>query len=210
MAGFEIPNSVRTYVTDRKVREAVDALADVLQGDNPPEMSFEDARHYNQALLMAAQVRADHNDLLFWLWEQTFGPSADKVAKQFVLDFESDRCTPESMWDEGIVWQTISREGCYAPDLVQAFELYACVEDREVYLLVARWDGAEGEHGDFSFDPADIGDATTWQSFRDDEGHIVAQTASVSLDDISSNPDECVRGIRAAADQMVAYLMTKL
>ena len=56
---FPIPQSLKEYYGDRAVRSAVDALAEKLKGIDMPEVGWEEGRNYNQALLMAAQVRAD-------------------------------------------------------------------------------------------------------------------------------------------------------
>lgn len=207
MAGFEIRDSVRTYFNDKRLRQAVDALSEVLQGDSPPEMGWHEARNFNQAILMAAQARADYNEMLFDLWERTFGQALMRVAGRFEVDFEPDSCTPDSIWNEGIVWQSMSRDGLQDPGLIQAFEMYACLEEEGAHLLVAKWDGTQDDHGNIDFDPATIAEATTWTSFEDDRGDVVARTPLISLKDFMADPDHHIADMRAAAEDMVTHLV---
>ena len=51
---FPIPASLTNHFGNPAVRRAVDALVDALDGNNMPESSWDEARSYNQALLMAA------------------------------------------------------------------------------------------------------------------------------------------------------------
>lgn len=206
MAEFEIRDSLRTYFSDNAIKEAVNALAEVLQGDNPPSMTWDEAKNYNQALLMAAQVRTDHNEMLFALWVRTFGHALAGTQGQFQVEFEPDYCTPESIWDGGFVWQTMSRSGLQQQNLTQAFEMYVGHQDHLIYLFVAKWDGKLGGYDDFSFDPAAIGSGTKWTPFEDDEEDVVARTEPVLLGDFLNSPEKHIPEMRAAADEMVAYL----
>ena len=79
---FHIPQSLKEYYGDVAVRRAVDALSANLNGTNMPEVQWEEAQNYNQALLMAAQVRADLLDLLFRVWDESFGQAEpDRLGK---------------------------------------------------------------------------------------------------------------------------------
>ncbi|WP_405405052.1 hypothetical protein [Paracoccus sp. Ld10] len=206
MAGFEIRDSIRAYFTNKPVRKALDSLSETLQGDSLPEMKWHEARNFNQAILMAAQARADHNEMLFEIWERTFGRALEQAAGEFEVDLEHDICTPDYMWNEGIVWQSMSRHGLLQPGLVQAFELYVCAGLEGVYLLVAKWDGSQEAHGSFDFDPADIGDGSAWASMEDDDGDVVGQTPLVSLTDFMADPDQHIASMRDAAEDIVSYL----
>lgn len=81
---FRIPESLREYYGDVAVRRAVDALIEKLDGAKMPEVGWQEARNYNQALLMAAQVRADLVDLLFGVWEESFGQAKpDRLGEDY-------------------------------------------------------------------------------------------------------------------------------
>ena len=58
MTKIEISESLRAYFDNKAVRRAVDELVDQLDGTDMPNCDWEEAKNYNQALLMAAQVRA--------------------------------------------------------------------------------------------------------------------------------------------------------
>lgn len=206
MAGFEIRDSIKAYFTNKPLKEALGSLSETLQGNKLPEMKWHEARNFNQALLMAAQARADYNEMLFEIWERTFGEALERLEGDCEVDFEHDTCTPDYMWNEGIVWQSMSRHGLWQPALIQAFELYVCLGLEGAYLLVAKWDGAQEGHGDFDFDPADIGDGSSWASIEDDSGDVVGQTPIVSLKDFMADPDQHIANMRDAADEMVTFL----
>lgn len=207
MAGFEIRDSIKAYFTNKPLKEALGSLAETLQGNKLPEMKWHEARNFNQALLMAAQARADYNEMLFEIWERTFGEALERLAGDCEVDFEHDTCTPDYMWNEGIVWRSMSRHGLWRPGLIQAFELYVCAGLEGVYLLVARWDGTQDDHGNIDFDPATIAEATTWTSFEDDRGDVVARTPLISLKDFMADPDHHIADMRAAAEDMVTHLV---
>lgn len=80
---FPIPRSLKKYYEERAVFKAVNELVGVLDGSKAPELIRKEAKDYNQALLMAAQVRADFVDLLFRVWDETFGKIEISVEESF-------------------------------------------------------------------------------------------------------------------------------
>ena len=94
---FPIPQSLKKYYEKRAVFQAVNDLIKVLDGESVPKLSREEAKNYNQALLMAAQVRADFVDLLFRVYDETFG-KAETVGEEY---FESQRYTTSYIWGNG-------------------------------------------------------------------------------------------------------------
>ena len=70
---FPVPESLKKYYEKRAIFNAVNALVGALDGTNAPELSREEVKNYNQALLMAAQIRTDFVDLLFRVWDEIFG-----------------------------------------------------------------------------------------------------------------------------------------
>ena len=106
---FPIPNSLQEYFGNLAVRNAVDSLAAALDGENAPQMGWDEARNYNQALLMAAQVRADLVDLLFRVWDATFGQANTLRLGVEYFDGQEDGF-PAAVWRERHV------ERYYYPD----------------------------------------------------------------------------------------------
>lgn len=109
MAKLEIPESLRSYFDNKAVRRAVDELVEGLHGQDMPECDWEEAQNYNQALLMAAQVRADHFALLFKVWDTTFGGAAPHRLLGEDFDYESH--SPEICWDQPWVTRRYYRNG---------------------------------------------------------------------------------------------------
>ncbi|MBL1430217.1 MAG: hypothetical protein COA60_001620 [Robiginitomaculum sp.] len=115
---FKISESLKAYYSDKAVNEAINELVEKL--GNPkktPEMSWKEARQYNQALLMAAQVRADFAEMLFAIWEATFGEYADegKLGKEKLIDKNDFRnISPQDIWSHG--WIELDFESKREPE----------------------------------------------------------------------------------------------
>ena len=106
---MEIPESLRSYFDNKAVRRAVDELVEGLDGQDMPECDWEEAQNYNQALLMAAQVRADYVALLFKVWDATFGGAAPhRLLGEY---FECEDHSPKMCWDEPWVARRYYRDG---------------------------------------------------------------------------------------------------
>ena len=84
-------------------------LVDVLDGVNMPDTGWEEARNYNQALLMAAQVRADLADLLFRVWDASFGQANPSCLGEEY--FNSEAASPAAIWRERYVERYYYRDG---------------------------------------------------------------------------------------------------
>lgn len=206
MAGFEIPASLKAYFENKDLRRSVDALAEVLQGDEPPVMNWTDAKAYNRALLMAAQVRADHNDMLFNLWDQVFGVAVNIPRRSFEVDFEAENCTPQEMFSQGLVWQTISRDGLDDENFEVAYELKIEHDKRFIHLSVSKWDATEEGHVDFKVSPSKI-PGGHWKQDKNDDTVISAYSRPIVLGDFLDDPDPHIEIMRQAAQEMVAYLV---
>ena len=94
---FPIPESLQKYYGNQAIRNAVDAL----DGTGMPDSFWEEARNYNQAVLMAAQVRADPVDLLFRVREATFGQANPARLGEEYFDYE--KASPAAIWKERYV-----------------------------------------------------------------------------------------------------------
>ena len=208
MATFEIRDSLKSYFSDIRIEKAVDALLEQLDGENQPEMEWEEARNYNQALLMAAQVRADHNEMLFDLWDATFGTVLSLPDRRFKIEFESHYCTPDCMWQHGFTWRTMSRHGLQSTLLTAAYELTVMHDDRMIMLSVAKWNAEKDGYQDFVFDPAQVGTGDRWKSVPDDENDVIAKSTAVELTEFFAKPEQHISELQAAAREMVDYLTT--
>ena len=109
MTKIEIPESLRAYFDNRAVCRAVDELVDQLDGKDMPNCDWEEAQNYNQALLMAAQVRADYAALLFKVWDATFGDAAPHRLLGEYFDYEGH--SPKMCWEDPGVYRAYYRDG---------------------------------------------------------------------------------------------------
>lgn len=205
MAGFEIPASLKAYFENKDLRRSVDALAEVLQGDEPPVMNWTDAKSYNRALLMAAQVRTDHNDMLFDLWDRVFGSAVNIPRRSFEVDLEAEDCTPHRMFEDGFVWQAMSREGLDDDDLEESYELMIEHDRRVIYLAVSKWDATESEYVDFTFAPGKIAGGH-WNPHKNEDDVTFARSEAVDIGDFIDNPEPHIERMQQAAQAMVTYL----
>lgn len=101
--------SVREYYSNKAVRKAVDALLEELDGGDLPEVGWEEARTYNQALLMAAQVRADFVNFLFKVWDRSFGQAEPERLQGEYYDYKNG--SPADIWGKGELLRYYYRNG---------------------------------------------------------------------------------------------------
>lgn len=209
MARFKIRDSVKTYFDGSRISAAVDALLEELDGKKQHEMSWAEAHNYNQALLMAAQVRADYNAMLFDLWDHTFGSVLNPPDSRFKIDFDADYCTPSFMWDHGLAWQVMSRYGIKHTPSAATYELKVLQDDQVIRLAVMSWNPEVAEYEDFVFDPVHLGTGLRWTSAPDEDGDVIGTTAAVRLSEFLDQPEEHILEMRAAAQEIVAYLASQ-
>ena len=91
--------ALRVYFSDDAVKRATDTLVGKLAGDKLPEMTWDEARNYNRALLMACQIRTEFVDLHFRIFEETFGTPNSMPGSQYFYDY----CNPNYVWTEKYV-----------------------------------------------------------------------------------------------------------
>ena len=113
MATIEIPESLGVYYDNKAVRRAVNELVGKLDGAGMPDCDWEEAKNYSQALLMAAQIRADYVAPLFDVWEATFSRSFGRSdAQRFMGEyFDHEHLSPSQIWKYGWLWQRYYRDG---------------------------------------------------------------------------------------------------
>lgn len=196
MSNFRVPDSIKAYFRDKSLQTAINSLVEKLDGENMPELNWEDARQYNQALLMAAQVRADFVEMHFSLWQETFGAAGASYLGYSYFEWDE---TPSHVWDECSLGNNFYREG--SPDDGGKSDcLYVSFEDDFVKLRVYRY-ADDDTPTDFPEDPTIAG----WQLKFDDQ-HRFAQTKPVPINSFLKTPEDHVAEMKSAAVEMVKFL----
>jgi len=197
MSKLSLPDSVKTYFNEKSLQTSIDSLVDRLDGKKMPESDWEQARSYNQALLMAAQIRADYVELMFGLWEETFGNSAAESLGSPFFDWDED---PLSTWENDYLRHSFYRDGT-PQDEGKHEELYISFEEEFVCLEVHRFLNNETP---LDFSPK-CG-LSLWD-LKSDDGDIYARTERVPIKKFIANFDVEIAKLREAADEMVKYLL---
>jgi len=199
---FTIPSSLQEYFGNQAIRTAVDALADCLDGKNMPEVRWDEARNYNQALLMAAQVRADFVDLLFRVWDATFGQANPaQLGEEY---FDSDDISPGSIWEEQYVGRYYYRDGRPAEEEGRNDGLFfwrVPHTTRRILLCVERYEGDDCV--EIAANAADRLEG--WHVERSDETHGFLNQ-SVDIMEFLDNPSPVLDHFRRDAFKMVEFL----
>jgi len=203
---FPIPNSLQEYFGNLAVRNAVDSLAAALDGENAPQMGWDEARNYNQALLMAAQVRADLVDLLFRVWDATFGQANTLRLGVEYFDGQEDGF-PAAVWRERHV------ERYYYPD-EQTAENDGRSDGLFVWLVppTKRMSAVGGERyseGDEMAEmPANAADGLQgWHVATSvDDDYTYFSNQPVDITEFLDNPCPVVERFRRDAIEMVEFL----
>lgn len=204
---FIVPDSVKTYFEDEKVRASVDALLEKVDGKETFEnIERNEARSYNQALLAAAQVRADYVELLFGLWEETFGNALQKEGQALVNKFYGEDNSPGKIWANDSVNSWVYRKGAALEEAV-LYDLAVWIwEDSglKVGLTISKWNENGGEYIDFDVALSEEG-LEFWrvETPDDDRAHLSSQ---VSFSDFVANPDAQLLRFRQAAEVLVRQL----
>jgi len=101
------------YFSNIAIRQAVDALVDKLDGTKPPDLTWKHAQQYSRALLIAAQVRADFIELMFDVWERTFGEACRSEFPNYCENHWGRDVAfygPEPVWNDGEIGRTYYRD----------------------------------------------------------------------------------------------------
>ena len=111
MTKYTMPSSVQDYLSNAQTRNAVDSLLPLLDGKTIPEgLGTTEARQFNTALLSAAQVRHDFVDMLYEMWDLTFGEAIQGL-NGIDPKFFSAEHSVQSIWNGGNVSKVIPRHG---------------------------------------------------------------------------------------------------
>ena len=194
-----VPNSVCEYYRNSAVRRSVDELVQSLDGNSTPEISWEEARNYNKALLTAAQVRADFIEFLFAVWERSFGQmEPERLGKEY---FDYETYSPEGVWDEKDLIINYYRNGD-PEDGGRSDALGIAVnENNELYLHVSRYDEQE-ELEDFSNVELPQG----WRlKYFEENGYLV--NCSTNIFDFREDMAKIIERFSQDARTVVEYLL---
>lgn len=196
---MEIPESLRSYFDNKAVRRAVDELVEKLDGQDMPECDWEEAQNYNQALLMASQVRADYAALLFKVWEATFGRSdPQRLLGEY---FAYDQLSPSQIWEDEWLWRSCYRDG--DPDEGGRWDdLCVSMGEDNLELRVYRYN-ADGE-SNYSETPS----VERWSTYTDDGEEVLCLTnENLTRAEFFSDPDAVVHRFAKDATIIVEMLL---
>ena len=175
---FYIPQGLKEYYGNVAIRRAVDALSASLDGTNMPEVQWEEARNYNQALLMAAQVRTDLVDLLFRVWDESFGKAEPYRLGEDYFEWCEGAYSLSDIWKGKELGRFYYRDQLPPGEDKRSDGLGVNVsENRDLRLFVVRY-----EQGDSVAEPGAIAGTAGWESTHDATGgydHLVNQSVDV-------------------------------
>ena len=195
------PESLKEYFGNTAIRRAVDALVDVLCKKDMPEITWREAQDYNQAILMAAQVRADFAGFLFDLWDQTFGQvNPEQLGEEY---FETTEHSPTAIWSS---WQVC--RSYYVGNSEKGYDfIVACPKVRNKFeLQVWHWIGSED-----SFDYSKLPELklTDWSKENNEEGQYFANN-SADIQDFFKDPNTILERLRRESVAVVNAICESL
>jgi len=195
----EIPESLRSYFDNEAVRRAVDEL---VEEPDMPECYWKEAQNYNQALLMAAQVRADYAALLCDIWEATFGTSdPQRLLGEY---FSYEELSPKQIWESGWLWRNYYRDG--DPDEGgRCDELCVFMDGDKLELRVYRTDDNSDYYDSETTDPQL---SSTCSTFMDAEGAVpYVANKSVTRAKFFTDPDSVIDRFAKDASNIIQALL---
>ena len=190
-----VPKSVCEYYRDPAIRRAVDDLVGRLDGNTTPEMNWGEARNYNKALLSAAQVRGDFEELLFEIWKKTFGQSEpDRLGRE---SFESNLYSPSTIWTDRELGRNYYRIG-NPEEGGSGVTLGIKVEEGKLYLYGGCFDSDDRY--------AELDEVDGWCSRAEDNGFFLINQ-SVPIRELCENLQETLDRFVKEAQQLVEHLL---
>lgn len=199
MTNISITDALHQYFTQPAIKTAVDSLVEKLDGKHVLDLSWDEARDYNQALLMASQVRADFVDMLFWIWGETFDRAGvKKLGKQ---SFTAESYSPAEMWEDKNLFSYFYRDGTL--DEGRNDELGVVLENKNIFLWVAR----VNENDEYiALESVENADGWTKEYSTDDECNFM-RSEKISLEKLLSDPETAIETLRVNAKNMIAALL---
>jgi len=186
---FEIPASVASYFSEKAVKAAVNALIFDAAGNSMPETTWAEARDYNQAVFMALQVRTELVDMMFRIWEATFGEAdVSRVGEEY-FDWSYN---PDYVWRERELAR--SQYGQAGSDDRVPSEVFGVfIKDLSIGLWIESWSD-ESE----VVEPYAVLSVDGWE--RDEDDNVYRAIATVSLEEFLADPSDHVVQLRAKAE----------
>lgn len=202
---FIFPESVKSYYEDAKIRESVDALLEKLDGCGAFEnIDRNEARSYNQALLAAAQVRADYVELLFNFWEETFGKAIQQEGENLREEFLSENNAPKDIWKNGSLRSYVEPKRA-AGNKEFYWEIWVRDDGGTyIYLESFQYDISGDAYIDFEGDFS--GPEWDFWSVERNADNISSLTGKVPFTEFSVNPDIYLPRLQVAANTLIRHL----
>ena len=202
METVTIPESLREYYGNKAIRRAVDALVDMLDGADMPDCDWEDARNYNRALLMAAQVRADHLALLFDVWNATFGTSVPQRTMDECFSFDYENQAPGQIWESGFLYRSYYPDGD-PEEQWRHHDLCVCLRDTNLELRCYQYDE------DYALIEPRTPEVEGWSITEpdDDEEGSCLTNEGVNLADFLSDSDPVIERFAKDTDKIIEALL---
>lgn len=199
MAKFEIPEALKHFFTDKKVQGAVIDLVGKLDGKDIFECDWLEAQDYNQALLFAAQVRADFVDLHYQIWEDTFGINNPSILG--VEYFNAEENSPSYVWENEIVQRYYYRSG-NIDENGRNDGLLVRAGGEKIKLNIIRFDG-----NDNIVNAEGLEEVKGWRSeLIDDEFYL--SNAAVDVKEFIHDPDALIEQFREDARRIIEALVS--
>jgi len=207
MTEIAVPSSLQEYLTNRAVRLAVDELIKVIDGSNMVAEGWEEARNYNQALLMAAVVRAAQAQFLFDVWDATWGACG---AGQLGDEAFDEDMGPEQIWDDREVYRSFKLADRYKSDGDSILFGVGFTTTNEIVIIAILVD----EDDDFKeqIDLVEKGfwsaPSCAWKSLPATESaNPHASSTGISAADLTSNTPAVIAQLRRHAEKMVKAII---
>lgn len=197
MAKFDLSPALRSYFADRAVRTAVDELLKDPAGESLPESTWEEARSFNQALLMALQVRTDFVELLFDVWDLTFGASDLNALGEAFFDWDY---SPKFIWEDRYLSREFYRNGSLDVD-GPVDDLRVSFANSEVCLQV--WRYADNE---WNVPATDFAGRANWTCRNEDDDEW-AESPSHPFAKFVDNPETVLSALNVYASNAVNALI---
>lgn len=99
---FELPATVRAYLTDPAIRTGVDALLEIRPEDIPPDLRLDEMADYLTARAAAELTKFDWATALHNLWASTWQAALNpawRPASLEILIAEEFAIAPQACWD---------------------------------------------------------------------------------------------------------------
>jgi hypothetical protein len=211
MDSFKINLSLNDYFapTNEKLRVAANALCKVLQGkDMPQTNSMAEARAYNRALALAAQLRADYVEMLFDVWSMTFGRELEeKFSGRFIVEYESEYRSINDIWENDDVYNAIFVKGLTNSGKEDIFELYVEFDEGIIYLSVFKYSRKDEDYLDFEFSTDPDQDEILWEvQENEDDNTKFMSSAGVSIAKLIESPATALVKLRQEAATVLAFI----